>query len=74
MGETTTIRVRQSTRARIEGQRKPGQTADDIINEGLAAIEREAWRRQAEADARQAAGDTTDRAEVLAAITETLGR
>ena len=73
MGDTTTIRVRQATRARLEAQRRPGQTADEIINEGLAAIEREAWRRQAEADAREAANDPTDRAEVLAAVRETLG-
>ena len=73
MGDTTTIRVKQATRARIETQRRPGQTADDIIIEGLAAIEREAWRRQAEADAREAANDATDRAEVLAAVRETLG-
>lgn len=72
MGDTTTIRVRQATRARIEAQRRPGQTADEIINEGLAAIEREAWRRQAEADAREAAKDAADRAEVLAAIQEAL--
>jgi len=32
-----------------------------------------AWRRQAEADAREAAKDAADRAEVLAAIRETLG-
>lgn len=73
MSETTTIRVKQATRVRIEAQRRPGQTADEIINEGLAAIEREAWRRQAEADAREAARDATDRAEILAAIQETLG-
>lgn len=73
MGDTTTIRVKHATRARIEAQRRPGQTADEIINEGLAAIEREAWRRQAEADAREAAKDAADRAEVLAAVRETLG-
>lgn len=73
MSETTTIRVKRATRARIEAQRRPGQTADEIINEGLAAIEREAWRRQAEIDAREAAKDAADRAEVLAAIQETLG-
>jgi Arc/MetJ-type ribon-helix-helix transcriptional regulator len=73
MSETTTIRVKQATRARIEAQRRPGQTADEVINEGLAAIEREAWRRQAEDDAREAAKDAVDRAEVLAAIQETLG-
>jgi hypothetical protein len=73
MGDTTTIRVRQATRARIESRRRPGQTADEIINEGLAAIEREAWRRQAEVDAREAAKDVADRAEVLAAVRETLG-
>lgn len=73
MSETTTIRVKKTTRARIEAQRRPDQTADEIINEGLAALEREAWRRQAEADAREATKDATDRTEVLAAIQEALG-
>lgn len=73
MGETTTIRVRQATRARIDAQRRPGQTADDVISAGLAAVEREALRSQAEADARAAAQDMDDRAEVRAAIREVLG-
>jgi Arc/MetJ-type ribon-helix-helix transcriptional regulator len=73
MGDTTTIRVRQDTKGRIEHRRRSGQTADDVINEGLAALEREAWYRQAEAEARQAASDPSDRAEVAAAIREVLG-
>jgi hypothetical protein len=73
MGDTTTIRITQTTRARLEAQRRPGQTADEIINEGLAAIEREAWRRRAEADAKEAAMDPADRAEVAAALRDVLG-
>ena len=67
MADTTTVRVRRTTRealaARGEGR---GQTMDDVIQAGLAALEWDELRRQAEADARRLAHDEADLAEVRA--------
>lgn len=75
MSESTTVRVRRSTRDRVNklaAQR--GATVDELILEGLDALERERWRRQAEADARRLSEDPADRAEVSAAIADLTGQ
>jgi predicted transcriptional regulator len=74
MSDTTTVRVSTGTREhlnRISAQR--GETVDATIQRGLRLIEREAWRAQAEIDARAAAADPADRAEVAAAIRDLTG-
>jgi hypothetical protein len=49
------------------------ETVDQLIDRGLSLVERETWRRVAEADARRVAADPQDRAEVRAAIRELTG-
>lgn len=67
MADTTTVRVRRSTREALAARGAIlGQTVDDVIQAGLAALERDELRRQAEADARRLARDESDRAEVRA--------
>lgn len=67
MADTTTVRVRRSTREALAARGAIlGQTVDDVIQAGLAALERDELRRQAEADARRLAHDESDRAEVRA--------
>jgi hypothetical protein len=39
---------------------KRGASVDELISEGLQALEREQWRRQAEADARRLGADHED--------------
>jgi hypothetical protein len=74
MSESTTVRVRRSTRDRLNALTvQRGATVDELISEGLDALERERWRRQAEADARRLSADTADRAEVAAALTDLTG-
>jgi hypothetical protein len=69
MGDTTTVRVAASTRDHLNRvSAASGETVDATIQYGLRLIEREAWRKQAEIDARAAAADPDDRAEVAAAI------
>ncbi len=64
---TTTVRVRRTTREALAARGAlQGQTVDDVIRQGLAAIEWEEMRRQAEADARRLAHDPQDLAEVRA--------
>lgn len=67
MADTTTVRVHSSTRAALAARGAAlGQTVDDVIRAGLAALEWEELRRQGEADARRLAHDEQDRAEVRA--------
>lgn len=71
---TTTVRVRTSTRSALNALAElDGSSADDDINAGLQALERERKRRQYEADARRIAADPEDRAEVAAALRDLLG-
>jgi predicted transcriptional regulator len=74
MGETTTVRVATSTREHLNRiSAASGETVDATIQRGLRLIEREQWRKQAEIDARAAAADADDRAEVAAAIRDLTG-
>lgn len=74
MSDTTTVRVRTTTRDDLNVlAAETGASADDVIRQGLALIRREQWRRQAEQDARAAANDPADRAEVAAALADLLG-
>ena len=74
MGDTTTVRVATATREHLNKvSAASGETVDATIRRGLRLIEREAWRKQAEIDARAAGADADDRAEVAAAIRELTG-
>jgi hypothetical protein len=74
MSESTTVRVRRSTRDRLNRlSAQRGASVDELITEGLEALERERWRRQAEADARRLGADPDDRAEVAAALSDLTG-
>jgi hypothetical protein len=69
MSDTTTVRVRKSTRKRLnEASVAQQASVDEIITRGLAALDREAWRREAEMDARRVAADPQDRHEVAEAL------
>lgn len=68
------MRVATSTREHLNRvSTESGETVDATIRRGLRLIEREAWRKQAEIDARAASADPDDRAEVAAAIRELTG-
>jgi hypothetical protein len=69
VSDTTTVRVRKSTRKRLnEASAAQQASVDEIITRGLAALDREAWRREAEMDARRVAADPQDRREVAEAL------
>jgi hypothetical protein len=71
MSETTTVRVRRSTRDRLNSASIARKSSvDEVIAEGLAALDREAWRREAEMDARRVAADPQDRHSVAEALSE----
>lgn len=46
---------------------------DDLVREGIALVRKETWRRQAEIDARRAAADPADRAEVASLLRDLTG-
>jgi hypothetical protein len=74
MSDTTTVRVRRSTRERLNNASAAQETSvDEIITQGLAALDREAWRREAEMDARRVAADAQDRREVAEALIDLTG-
>ena len=74
MADTTTVRVRVSTRDALNAlSDERSEPADTIIREGIALIRREQWRRQAELDARAVGADPTDRAEVASVLADLLG-
>jgi predicted transcriptional regulator len=74
MAVTTTVRVRTETRDRLNRlAASRNETVDQLIDRGLSLVERDTWRRVAEADARRVATDAEDRAEVRAAIRELTG-
>lgn len=74
MGDTTTVRVRTSTRDDLNAlSAERRQSVDDLVREGLALIRKESWRRQAETDARRAAADPADRAEVASLLRDLTG-
>jgi|1186.fasta_scaffold56478_2 hypothetical protein len=74
MTDSTTVRVRRATRDRLNQlSAQRGASVDELISEGLEALERERWRRQAETDARRLAADPLDRAEVAAALQDLTG-
>lgn len=71
---TTTVRVRTSTRSALNAlAERDGTSADEVINAGLEALDRERKRKKYEADARRVAADPEDRAEVAAALRDLLG-
>lgn len=74
MTATATVRVRTETRDRLNrlaAERR--ETVDQLIDRGLSLVERDAWRRVAEADARRLAADPDDRDEVRAALQDLTG-
>jgi hypothetical protein len=74
MSDTTTVRVTKVTRDHLNRvSAEQGESVDRTIERGLRMIELEDRRKQAEIDARAAAADPADRAEVAAAIRELVG-
>ena len=74
MSDTTTVRVSKATRERLNALSAERQASvDDIVVAGLAAIDRERWRRQAEADARRLAADPADLQELADALEDLTG-
>ncbi|WP_258724808.1 hypothetical protein [Cellulomonas sp. NS3] len=74
MAETTTVRVRTSTRDELNAlSAERGVPVESVIRDGIALLRREQWRRQAEIDARAAAADPQDRAEVASILSDLLG-
>jgi hypothetical protein len=74
MAETTTVRVRTSTRDELNAlSTERGVPVESVIRDGIALLRREQWRRQAEIDARAAAADPQDRAEVASILSDLLG-
>lgn len=74
MSETTTVRVRTSTRDELNAlSAERGVPVEAVIRDGIALLRREEWRRQAEIDARAAAADSADRAEVASVLHDLLG-
>lgn len=63
-----------STRSALNAlAERDGTSADEVINAGLRALDRERRRRGFGADARRVAADPEDRAEVAAALRDVLG-
>lgn len=74
MSDSTTVRVRRATRDRLNAlSAQRGASVDELITDGLEALEREQLRRRAELDARRLADDAADRAEVAAALRDLTG-
>ena len=74
MSDTTTVRVRTSTRDALNAlSHERGEPVEAVIREGIELLRREEWRRQAEIDARAAAADPADRAEVASVLRDLLG-
>jgi len=74
MADTTTVRVRTTTRDelnRLSVER--GEPVEAVIRDAVALLRREQWRRQAEIDARAAASDPGDRAEVASVLADLVG-
>ena len=67
MGETTTVKVRSSTRDLLkELGAARGQSADQVIRSAIDALARDERRAVAAAEAREIAADPADLAEVAA--------
>lgn len=74
MADTTTVRVRTSTREELNTlSAERGEPVEAVIREGIALLRREQWRRQAEIDARAAAADPEDRAEIASVLRDLAG-
>ncbi|MBD7919650.1 hypothetical protein H9657_15375 [Cellulomonas sp. Sa3CUA2] len=74
MAETTTVRVRTSTRDELNLlSAERGEPVEAVIRDGIALLRREQWRRKAEIDARAAAADPDDRAEVASVLRDLAG-
>ncbi|UZN02650.1 hypothetical protein [Cellulomonas sp. S1-8] len=74
MADTTTVRVRTTTRDELNAlSAERDEPVEAVIREGIALLRREQWRRQAEIDARSAAADAGDRAEVASVLRDLLG-
>ncbi|KGM02805.1 hypothetical protein Q760_11345 [Cellulomonas cellasea DSM 20118] len=68
------MRVRASTRDELNAlSAERGVPVEAVIRDGIALLRREQWRRQAEIDARAAAADPQDRAEVASILSDLLG-
>lgn len=74
MAETTTVRVKTSTRDALNAlSAERAVSVEAVIQEGIVLLRREAWCRQAEIDARAAANDPSDRAEVASILHDLVG-
>lgn len=74
MPQSTTVRVRASTRDALnELSAERNEPVEAVIAEGIAALRREQWRRQAELDSRAAAADPADRAEIASVLRDLAG-
>ncbi|MCB2176051.1 MAG: hypothetical protein KQH57_09605 [Actinomycetales bacterium] len=71
MAETTTVRVRATTRDELNAlAAERGSTVEAVIREALVLYRHELWRARAASDARDAAANAEDRAEVAAVLAE----
>lgn len=74
MAGTTTVRVSTSTRDQLDVLSvERGEPVEAVIREGIALLRREQWRRHAEIDARAAAADPADRAEIASVLHDLAG-
>ena len=74
MADSTTVRVRTSTRDALNAlSAERNEPVEAVISEGIALLRREQWRRQAEIDSRAAAADPADRAEVASVLRDLHG-
>lgn len=69
MAETTTVKVRITTRTRLnEIATATRRTADEVILAGLAALDRERWQQLRAVAAEQAAALVDDEADLAEAM------
>ena len=69
MSDQTSMRLSVHTRDAVNKlAAERGVTADRAVAEAIQAVRDEEWRRQAEREALEMAGDPLDRAEVAAAL------
>lgn len=74
MSDTTTVRVRVTTRDDLKALSvERAEPVDAVIRDGIALLRREEWRRRADADAADAAADPADRAEVASVLRDLVG-
>lgn len=71
MAETTTVRVHAATRNELNAlAAERGSTVESVIRDALALYRHDQWRALAAADARAAAADPADRAELASVLAD----